>query len=374
MPNVSRRSTTNIAFAYTGEMSVGSPFDAALMQGFSEGMEAHGFDLIVLDVARAKLPDETFSQMFVRKGIRRPSSAPPRRPAQFVCRLPRRDFPPLSSATASSIGTSASSIRIRRLASREAIEHLIGLGHKRIGIAINVVDDSDHADRLAGYCQALEAHSIAADERLILRAPGRCAGGEQLMRRVWTMPERPTALYIADPMSASVALNEAQSIGVQIPGDLSLVGFDDSELRFLVHPRMTAVCQDAVEMAKVSTLLHAMLKPGNRGPTEKIAALLAGDSRIDRPCTQSCALPCRPFPRRLRLLIEARSPRPHSAEYFHQMHPSRVVAQAVTIHAVVRLAAKTSAMGTFVRASHQQAAEYNNFVLDFDRETVNLHL
>src|SRR5262245_42473101 len=65
VPKVGLRSTANVALVYTGEPSIGSPFDAALMQGMSTHMEEFGFDLMILNLSRAKLADEDFSHLFM---------------------------------------------------------------------------------------------------------------------------------------------------------------------------------------------------------------------------------------------------------------------------------------------------------------------
>src|SRR5579872_6513677 len=65
-----RRSNTNLAIVYTGENSLGSTFDAALMSGIARAMEQDHCDLVVLDANRSRLGNESFTQMFMRKGIR----------------------------------------------------------------------------------------------------------------------------------------------------------------------------------------------------------------------------------------------------------------------------------------------------------------
>src|SRR5690606_36993773 len=112
--------------------------------------------------------------------------------------------------------------------------------HQRIAICLNIVDDSDHADRLAGYRQAHADHGLEVDRKLILRVPANREGGMQLMRRLMTMPDRPTAVFITDPLTALGAMGEARKLGVEIPRDLSVVGFDDAEMRYGLYPELTA--------------------------------------------------------------------------------------------------------------------------------------
>ncbi len=264
--SVGRRSTTNIAFVYTGESSLGSPFDAALMRGMALGMEEFGFDLMVLDARRARRRHETYSQMFMRKGIR---GAVLRTTASTIdiCRtIAEEGFPAVVVGSRIDAPTVSYLYSDSRKTSQEAVEHLIGLGHQRIAICLNVVDDSDHADRLAGYKAALAHADIEYDDRMAIRAPAQREGGAQLIRRLMSMSPGPSAVFITDPYTAVGALTEARKQGVRVPDDLSVVGFDDAELRYTVYPEMTAVCQDAVEMGREAfSVLNEML--GEESPS-----------------------------------------------------------------------------------------------------------
>lgn len=132
--------------------------------------------------------------------------------------------------------------------SARAVEYLIALGHRRIAFGMNIVADTDHADRLAGYRQALTEHGIPFDEKLILKQKADFAGGASAIQILMAMRQPPTAVYFADPALAVGAINGAHQAGIRIPEDVSIVGFDDAELRHSVHPVMTAVCQNAADL------------------------------------------------------------------------------------------------------------------------------
>ncbi|MEM8782703.1 MAG: LacI family DNA-binding transcriptional regulator [Planctomycetota bacterium] len=249
-PTVGRRSTVNIALLYTGAMAVGSAFDAALMEGMTSGMEEFGYDLMVLEGNRVRQEDETFSQVFLRKGIRGVilrSGVASRQPALEIA---AEGFPAVvlgdrfEHPTLRFVGADSTA------ASVQAIEHLIDLGHRDIGVVTNVEDDCDHLDRLRGYHEAMDAAGLDHDASRIFRTPAHRVGGEAFMNRFVTMPDRPTALYFVDPIAGFAALNRAQTLGLSIPGDLSIVGFDDHEWRFLARPKLTAVCQDAIALGR----------------------------------------------------------------------------------------------------------------------------
>jgi DNA-binding LacI/PurR family transcriptional regulator len=297
---VGRRPATNIAFVYTSAPSIGSPYDTALLQGLSDAMaQPGGLDLVILNAARARLPHESYSQMFMRRGVRgailRASGE-----SHDVCeQIVREGFPAVV------VGERFASPRVSfvhaesRPASRAAVEHLIDLGHRRIAVCVNGVPDSDHADRLAGYRDALQSAGIDFDERLVFQAWARRDGGIQVIRKVASIARPPTAVYITDPMVAIGALQEARRIGLEVPEDLSIVGFDDGEMRFMSCPLMTAVCQDATAVGRAAfDVLREMIEQpeagagvrastGSQAPRRLLQAWFEVHGTTARPCRNS---------------------------------------------------------------------------------------
>lgn len=257
------RATTNIAFVYTGEMFLDSPFDTALLDGISGGMEEHGYDLMVLNTRRSRLPHETYTQMFMRKGIRAAILRATATARPICDAIADEGFPAVV------VGDRYESSKVHFVstntcdASREAVTHLIGLGHRRIAICLGVVQDSDHVERFDGYRQALAEHGLPFDERLVLWIKAGRQGGVQLVKQLQSMLKPPTAVFITDPLTALGALKEARRLGIGVPGDLSIVGFDDSEVRHDTYPGMTAVCQDARAMGREAfNALYGVLEQG----------------------------------------------------------------------------------------------------------------
>ena len=266
-PPVAKRSTTNIALVYTGESSLGATFDSLILQSMAEGLEEHGYDLMVIDAKRALQPGESYSQMFMRKGIRGAVLRTTLATRHTCLAIVDEDFPAVV------VGDRFEREGVQfiycdsREPSREAVEHLIALGHKRIAIVLNVVDDSDHTDRLEGYRQALRENGLEEDRKLVFRCPAHRQGGMQLMRRVSSMVDGPTALFITDPATAAGAVKEARTLGLKIPDDLSIVGFDDGEQRFDVYPEMTSICQDTAAIGREAmAALHQIIERGNQLP------------------------------------------------------------------------------------------------------------
>jgi DNA-binding LacI/PurR family transcriptional regulator len=259
VPAVGKRSNTNIAILYTGRASLGSPFDSAILQGMSDGLEQHGYDLLVLS-ARSKLPAETWAQFFLRKGV---IGAVVRTDEQTrgICREIVDGGVPTLVLADEFEDTAIQTLCIdSRKATRQAIEHLVHLGHTRIAITLNVVDDHDHRQRLESYTTVLTENGIEPAERYVLRVPAVRDSGAVALRQIMGMPNRPSAVYVTDPLAAVGIFFEAQKAGVKIPRDLSIVGFDDSQQRLGVYPRMSAVCQDAEQLGvQVISAMHRLI-------------------------------------------------------------------------------------------------------------------
>jgi DNA-binding LacI/PurR family transcriptional regulator len=248
-PTVGRRSEASIALVYAGPFSVGSPYDAACIDGMVTAMLDSDFDLKIIHLRRDKTPDETYSQFFLRKGIRGAIVRTTYMDRDVARAIADEDFPSVVLGDHFDDPNLTFAFNDSRSASWEGIEHLISLGHRRIAFASNETEDGDHIDRREAYRGALMAHGLF-DEKLVFRVPARRLDGAQLMRKLMSLSTPPTAVFIADPLTAEGASNEAHELGVRLPEDLSLIGFDDTDMRHSVYPSMTAVCQDSCSLGR----------------------------------------------------------------------------------------------------------------------------
>ena len=148
---------------------------------------------------------------------------------------------------------------------RLATEHLLDLGHRRIAF----LGDFEHnyygfvssARRRAGYEQALMAAGIEVDPALVLRGSHGREAAAALTREALDGPEPPTALFAASDTQAVGALEAAEALGSRVPGDLSVVGYDDIELAR--HAGLTTVAQPLEESgARGAAMVLAALEGG----------------------------------------------------------------------------------------------------------------
>jgi LacI family transcriptional regulator len=140
-----------------------------------------------------------------------------------------------------------------------ATEHLLSLGHRRIGIINGPSDLACSQDRLAGYHAALLRAGVPSDPALVTSGdflvPSGRSGGAALL----DLDEPPTAIFAASDTMAHGVYLEATSRGLSIPRDLSVVGFDDIALCEWLTPTLTTVRQPLAEMAAEATRMLLLL-------------------------------------------------------------------------------------------------------------------
>ncbi|MEV3938469.1 LacI family DNA-binding transcriptional regulator [Glycomyces sp. NPDC049804] len=154
-----------------------------------------------------------------------------------------------------------------------AVTHLVEAGHRRIGFLNNDDDVPATHERLIGYRQVLHRHGIAIEDRLIRQAPSETLPGYALAREMLAGDDRPTALFCYNDRMAMGAYRAAAELGLDIPGDLSIVGFDNQELIAAnLFPGLTTVALPHYEMGEwaVETLVRLLggeAEIQNDGPT-----------------------------------------------------------------------------------------------------------
>lgn len=245
----SNRNTTGaIGFVYTQEMTVSHPYDAAVLEGVVRGLTQHRMDVTILSLQRDKRPEESYAQFFARKGVRAVAIRT-MAPTRDVCiQIAREGIPHVVISDRFDEPDVCFVDGTSRIETARAVEYLIELGHRRIAFTTHNVPDRDHLDRLEGYMDGLREGGVPFSEKLVLRQPFSLSGGATAMELAMTFSDRPTALVAADPLLGIGAVRRAHELGVRIPEEMSIVGFDDTDLRYCVYPTLSCVCQNAVEL------------------------------------------------------------------------------------------------------------------------------
>jgi len=135
----------------------------------------------------------------------------------------------------------------------EAAEHLIGLGHQRIAIITGDRGLSCSRERLTGFVEALTRAGLPVDEDLIAYGNFQEAAGYAAADRFLRLPDPPTAIFAGSDLQAYGVYKAAKAHGLTIPGDLSVVGFDDVDMASWVSPPLTTIHQPVTDMAREAT-------------------------------------------------------------------------------------------------------------------------
>jgi LacI family transcriptional regulator len=130
----------------------------------------------------------------------------------------------------------------------EATKHLVELGHERIACICLPREWSTSVERVNGYRQALIDSSFEVDENLILFSNGRLDGGRSCTEKLLQMREPPTALFVTSDIVAFGAVEAITDSGLSVPGDISVVGFDNIEFAEYFRVPLTTVDQPKYEM------------------------------------------------------------------------------------------------------------------------------
>ena len=168
-------------------------------------------------------------------------------------------------------------------ATREAMAYLLSLQHRRIGLIYGVrppwdksdstelsVDAAGGLDRLEPYQNALQAAGLPVDPELIVACGTTTEDGYKAALRLLQLPARPTALLAINDLLAIGALRAASDLGLRVPADLSVVGYDDIPMAGYLTPRLTTSSKDMVKVGReVVKLLLARIQDPER-PHQKI--------------------------------------------------------------------------------------------------------
>ncbi|MFJ8579633.1 LacI family DNA-binding transcriptional regulator [Micromonospora sp. NPDC093277] len=166
-----------------------------------------------------------------------------------------------------------------------ATNYLLGLGHRRIGHISGRPDLESARLREAGFRKAMADAGVPVDERLVRIGGFRIESAAGTAAELLTLPDRPTAIFAGNDLSAISTMATAQSMGLTVPDDLSVIGFDNVPESALVNPPLTTIMQPLQRMgAEALRLLIDLI-----GGVER-------DTHIQLPTELVIRASCRPHP------------------------------------------------------------------------------
>jgi LacI family transcriptional regulator len=261
---------------------IANPFFTAVVRGVEDVAQAKGYMLIVGNSDEDPTKEEAYLRLLAARRVDGLILAPAGEPHPYLDRLVRDAFPlvfldrevpqlPVPAVLLDSI-----------VAAEEAVRHLIGLGHRRIGMIAGRSRISSTSDRIAGYRHALAAAGIPYDQDLVVSGGSRAEGGAAAAEALLELRPRPTALFTANNLMTIGAIGAVQARGLRIPEDIAVVGFDDFSWADVFRPRLTTVAQPTYELGRVAAEL--LVRRIDEGDTPPARVVLPGRLIVRESC------------------------------------------------------------------------------------------
>ena len=169
----------------------------------------------------------------------------------------------------------------------QAVDYLVSLGHKRIAHIAGDLITHAAAARLQGYRKALEKHKIPIEENLIIKTDYSRGHARQAAEKLFKMEPPATAIFVASDSMALEVMAVARELGKAIPGELSIVGFDDNPSGLYGPVALTTVRQPLVKMAQEGLKKLNVLMSSNK-KKEKVEKIFLPTELVIR---ESCRPP-----------------------------------------------------------------------------------
>ncbi len=194
--------------------------------------------------------------------------------AEIVNELLAARIPMVRIAPADSVGSDQATPSVGmddRSAAAEITRHLIAQGHRRIAIILGDPTHSSNNERWEGFRRAMDEAGLEIDPSLMGRGLYTFESGLEAARPLLDRPDRPTAIFAQNDDMAAGAIIAAGELGISVPGELSVAGFDDSQIASTVWPRITTIRQPIRAMAQAATdALVKLMEGSHRAPEHRV--------------------------------------------------------------------------------------------------------
>ena len=155
-------------------------------------------------------------------------------------------------------------------ASRSAVRHLVELGHRRIAHITGPMPETMSVGRRDGYRQAMAEAGLDIPDGYEQHGNYLLESGRDAVRHLLALAEPPTAIFVANDEMAYGAIHQLRRMGRDVPGDVSVVGFDDLYLSQAFYPPLTTVSQPRLDIGRMAMTVLLAILAGEAGPAEPI--------------------------------------------------------------------------------------------------------
>jgi len=251
-----------------------NPFFAEITRGVGEAAHAQGYGVILCNTEGDPEREWSYIRLLKRKRVDGLILTSVTVETPYLKDLARSKTPFVLVSRSSRIVKAPYVGVDDRLGGRLAVEHLVELGHQRIGFIGGQPDVQSCIDRLEAFKEVLSERGLPLRKGWVVFSDFTQAAGYKAGLRILRRRTRPTAIFAANDVTALGVLQAAEELGLRVPDDLSLVGYDDISYAALPRIELTTVAQPSFEMGKIAAEwllsviggkrrrpLHRLLKP-----------------------------------------------------------------------------------------------------------------
>jgi DNA-binding LacI/PurR family transcriptional regulator len=240
-----------------------NPFFPELVRGFEEIALESGYEVIVANTGYD--PDRmarSVNRMLERQ-VEGVAVITSEMGENFVAQMAERRIPMVFLDTAR-VAARVSKIKVDYSQGiGEAVEHIVNLGHKRIAFISGPTQLRSAETRRTAFLKCLHHYDVLPEKNYVQIGNHRIEGGEEAMERLLALPHRPTAVLTSNDLTAMGVLRAVYKAKLQVPDDISVVGFDDIEFSQSTQPALTTVRLSRKEVAETAFSALAKLITGN---------------------------------------------------------------------------------------------------------------
>lgn len=253
-----------------------------IFKGIEDVLAASDFELMLYTTHRRRTKESAFVNMMARGLADGLLIVLPREPEAYLQSLREREIPYVLIDQVGVDENDLAVISTNKQGGYDATKHLLDLGHQRVGIITGWMDMVSARDRLEGYKEALGDNRIPIDETLIVEGDFDKLSGYEGAHNLLNLAEPPTAVFVCNDVMAQGAMEAIRERGLQIPGDVSIVGFDDIPLAAVLNPPLTTLRQPMEDLGRRATeLLLALIN----NPDEEQNSILLSTELVVREST-----------------------------------------------------------------------------------------
>ena len=241
-----------------------------ILKGIDEELAAASYDLMLYTTHQRKTRESVYVNSLLNGMTDGLLMVLPMAPEAYVGTIRRRGFPFILIDHEGLDREGPSVGATNREGAKQAIRHLVGLGHTRIGLVTGNMEMDCARERLAGCHEAFAEADVPLAPGLVRHGDFHRALAYQLTQELLRLSDPPTAIFAANDVSAFGVMDAVRNYGLRIPDDISVIGFDDIPDAQWTQPPLTTVRQPMREMGKRAArmLLGAIADPDT--PQERV--------------------------------------------------------------------------------------------------------